>query len=185
VSCHRFPRAGASHGHDRETALKRPATVREFRTLPLPESPPNLGRAPKENRRKPDDLVFTAPEGGPVQLNVWRLRFWAPAVRNAGLAHLRPHDLRRTAVALRSPLAPIRTKWRLEPGIRRSASHSTATDTRCWAPSSASTMPSTSSPTTQEAGRTRGTTTTTRTKNRFGRRYDVGRDRSGQFIGYN
>ena len=42
--------------------------------------------------RQPDDLVFTAPEGGPVQLNVWRQRFWAPAVRDAGLAHLRPHD---------------------------------------------------------------------------------------------
>ena len=50
--------------------------------------------------RRPDDLVFTAPEGGPVQLNVWRQRFWAPAVRDAGLAHLRPHDLRHTAVAL-------------------------------------------------------------------------------------
>ncbi len=50
--------------------------------------------------RQPDDLVFTAPGGGPVQLNVWRQRFWAPAVRDAGLAHLRPHDLRHTAVAL-------------------------------------------------------------------------------------
>jgi hypothetical protein len=35
-----------------------------------------------------------------VQLNVWRRRFWAPAVRAPGLAHLRPHDLRHTAVAL-------------------------------------------------------------------------------------
>ena len=35
-----------------------------------------------------------------MQLNVWRQRFWAPAVRDAGLAHLRPHDLRHTAVAL-------------------------------------------------------------------------------------
>jgi len=35
-----------------------------------------------------------------VQLNVWRRRFWAPAVRGAGLDHLRPHDLRHTAVAL-------------------------------------------------------------------------------------
>ena len=50
--------------------------------------------------RQPDDLVFTAPEGGPVQLNVWRWRFWAPAVCKAGLEHLRPHDLRHTAVAL-------------------------------------------------------------------------------------
>ncbi len=32
--------------------------------------------------------------------NVWRQRFWAPTVRDAGLAHPRPHDLRHTAVAL-------------------------------------------------------------------------------------
>jgi integrase len=50
--------------------------------------------------RTPADLVFTAPEGGPVQLSVWRPRFWAPAVEKAGLVHLRPHDLRHTAVAL-------------------------------------------------------------------------------------
>ena len=35
-----------------------------------------------------------------MQLNIWRQRFWAPAVRKAGLARLRPHDLRHTAVAL-------------------------------------------------------------------------------------
>ena len=50
--------------------------------------------------RKPDGLVFTAPEGGPVQLNVWRRRFWIPALHKAGLEHLRPHDLRHTVVAL-------------------------------------------------------------------------------------
>ena len=33
-------------------------------------------------------------------LNVWRRRFWVPATRAAGLGHLRPHDLRHTAVAL-------------------------------------------------------------------------------------
>jgi integrase len=46
------------------------------------------------------DLVFTAPEGGPVRLASWRRRFWKPAVETAGLAPLRPHDLRHTAVAL-------------------------------------------------------------------------------------
>jgi len=50
--------------------------------------------------RSPDELVFHAPGGGPVQLNLWRQRFWAPAVKKAGLVHLRPHDLRHTAVAL-------------------------------------------------------------------------------------
>ena len=35
-----------------------------------------------------------------MSLNVWRRRFWLPATREAGLGHLRPHDLRHTAVAL-------------------------------------------------------------------------------------
>lgn len=46
------------------------------------------------------DLVFTAPEGGPLRVNAWRRRFWNPAVTAAGLAPLRPHDMRHTAVAL-------------------------------------------------------------------------------------
>jgi len=35
-----------------------------------------------------------------VRLSVWRRRFCAPAIRGVGLDHLRPHDLRHTAVAL-------------------------------------------------------------------------------------
>lgn len=48
----------------------------------------------------PGDLAFRAPEGDPVRLATWRRRFWAPAVRGAGLEPLRPHDLRHTAVGL-------------------------------------------------------------------------------------
>lgn len=47
-----------------------------------------------------DELVFPAPEGGPVHLSLWRRRFWAPPVRSAGLEPLRVHDMRHTAVAL-------------------------------------------------------------------------------------
>lgn len=46
------------------------------------------------------ELVFPAPEGGPLRAASWRRRFWHPAVTAAGLAPLRPHDLRHTAVAL-------------------------------------------------------------------------------------
>jgi hypothetical protein len=78
-----------------------PKTRAGHRTIPLPRVAAGpLAEHLAAYGRKPDDLVFTAPEGGPVQLNVWRRRFWAPAVRGAGLAHLRPHDLRHTAVAL-------------------------------------------------------------------------------------
>src|SRR5205085_5280882 len=47
-----------------------------------------------------DDLVFTAPAGGPLRVPAWRRRTWYPAVRAAGLERLRPHDLRHTAVAM-------------------------------------------------------------------------------------
>jgi len=47
----------------------------------------------------PADLIFRAPEGGPVRLASWRKRVWSPAVENAGLEHFTPHGLRHTAVA--------------------------------------------------------------------------------------
>lgn len=50
--------------------------------------------------RVPEEYVFPAPAGGPVRLGQWRQRFWIPAVERAGLAPLRIHDLRHTAVAL-------------------------------------------------------------------------------------
>ncbi len=44
-------------------------------------------------------LVFPAPQSGPVRASLFRRRFWTPAVEAAGLAPLRLHDLRHTAVA--------------------------------------------------------------------------------------
>lgn len=48
----------------------------------------------------PGDYLFRAPLGGPVRVASWRSRFWTPATRRAGVAPLRAHDLRHTAVAL-------------------------------------------------------------------------------------
>jgi integrase len=36
----------------------------------------------------------------PPRANAWRSRYWRPAIRATGLAPLRPHDLRHTAVSL-------------------------------------------------------------------------------------
>ena len=47
-----------------------------------------------------DAYVFTAERGGTLRTSNFRVKVWLPAVRAAGLAPLRPHDLRHTAVAL-------------------------------------------------------------------------------------
>jgi integrase len=47
-----------------------------------------------------DAYVFTADKGGVLRASNFRTKVWLPAVRAAGLAPLRPHDLRHTAVAL-------------------------------------------------------------------------------------
>ena len=44
--------------------------------------------------------MFTADKGGVLRPSNFRVEVWLPAIRAAGLAPLRPHDLRHTAVAL-------------------------------------------------------------------------------------
>lgn len=47
---------------------------------------------------EPGGYLFTSPEGGPLRKS-FRSRVWVPAVKRAGLAPLRIHDLRHTAVS--------------------------------------------------------------------------------------
>jgi integrase len=47
-----------------------------------------------------DAHVFTAEKGGVLRTSNFRIKVWLPAVRAAGLAPLRPHDLRHPAVGL-------------------------------------------------------------------------------------
>jgi integrase len=48
----------------------------------------------------PDELVFTAPQGGVLRINNWRPRVFDPACAAAGLTGITPHDLRHTAASL-------------------------------------------------------------------------------------
>ena len=48
----------------------------------------------------PRALVFGGTHGGVLRASAWRSRFWNPAIRAAGVAPLRIHDMRHTAVAL-------------------------------------------------------------------------------------
>ena len=75
-----------------------PKTRQGRRTVPLPRSV--LAELERHVAGLgPDDLVFTAPEGGPLRRSLFHRRFWAPATEAAGVAPLRIHDLRHTAVA--------------------------------------------------------------------------------------
>ena len=52
------------------------------------------------DRREPNDLVFTAPKGGPLRRSLFRQRVWLPAVERAGLKGLTFHGLRHSAAGL-------------------------------------------------------------------------------------
>ena len=48
----------------------------------------------------PDALVFTAPKGGPLRRKEFSAGHWKPALEEAGIEHLRVHDLRHTCASL-------------------------------------------------------------------------------------
>ncbi len=77
-----------------------PKTKASIRSVPIPSFVCDELVATAPAARKPTDLVFTSPTGQPVRPSLFRRRFWEPAVRAAGLAPLRIHDLRHTAVSL-------------------------------------------------------------------------------------
>lgn len=49
---------------------------------------------------EPNDLLFTAPHGGPLRSSNFRSSVWIPAVQDSGLEPLVVHDLRDTAASL-------------------------------------------------------------------------------------
>jgi integrase len=80
-----------------EEPIKTPAAHRTVSFPPFlaEELTTHLNTYPGDDR-----LVFTAPEGGPLRLRLFRRRFWYPAVRASVGEPMRPHDLRHTHVAL-------------------------------------------------------------------------------------
>lgn len=75
-----------------------PKTAKGRRTVPIPRFVADELQAHVGNMGS-DELVFTAPEGGPLRASLFRRRFFAPAVNLAGLSGLTPHGLRHTAVS--------------------------------------------------------------------------------------
>ena len=77
-----------------------PKTKASVRAVSMPSFVADELAAMKGANAVPGDLVFLSPAGTPVRPSQFRVRFWEPAVRNAGLSPLRIHDLRHTAVSL-------------------------------------------------------------------------------------
>lgn len=87
-----------------------PKTRAGRRVVPLPRSVTDVLEGHVAGL-EPGDLVFTAPDGGPMRASLFRRRFWQPACIAAGLGEmvtrdgrpryegLRVHDLRHSAVA--------------------------------------------------------------------------------------
>jgi integrase len=70
------------------------------RTVPIPRTVCDELKLIEPEDRADDRLVFQSPDGLAVRAGLFRRRFWLPAVDAAGLAPLRIHDLRHTAVSL-------------------------------------------------------------------------------------
>ena len=73
-----------------EEPLKTPAARR---TVSFPPFLADELAAHLNSHPRRDGLVFTAPDGGPLQLRLFRRRFWYLAVRQSVGEPVRPHDL--------------------------------------------------------------------------------------------
>jgi integrase len=70
------------------------------RTMSVPPELMEMLAVHLEHRGRPagEDLVFVAPEGGPLRRNHWRKRVWLKARKKAGFDDLTFHGLRHSAV---------------------------------------------------------------------------------------
>lgn len=85
-----------------ELIFDKPKTRASHRTIAIPRFLADVlaSHLASAGRSSSDDLVFTAPEGGPLRGSSFRSRVWRPATSAAGFAGLKFHELRHTAVAL-------------------------------------------------------------------------------------
>ena len=77
-----------------------PKTKAGIRSVPVPSFVFDALDELRASDARESDLVFSSPQGLPIRPALFRRRFWEPAVQTAGVAPLRIHDLRHTAVSL-------------------------------------------------------------------------------------
>lgn len=85
-----------------ELTFGQPKTNAGTRTVPLPRFIAEALADHLDRYASPDGdtFVFAGSEGGALRARAWRQRVWLPAIKQASVAPLRPHDLRHTAVSL-------------------------------------------------------------------------------------
>jgi integrase len=77
-----------------------PKTRSSRRRIPLPSVVARTLAAHLPANGDPEDLVFTAPRGGPWRRRNFGTRVWQPALERAGLEGLRVHDLRHSYASI-------------------------------------------------------------------------------------
>lgn len=115
-----FERATEVGGH---MDVDVPKSVASTRDVGIPAFLRDILKARIEGRR-PNDLVFPAPEGGHLRNGNWRSRSgWDKAIETLGLEGVTPHDLRRTFGSL-ARLAGADLRW-----IQKAMGHASITTT--------------------------------------------------------
>ena len=83
-----------------EVAFGQPKTKAARRTISIPAWLVDVLAQHLTEYQGDDDLIFTAPAGGPLRRTSFRTRYWKPAVEASIGEPCRFHDLRHTHVAL-------------------------------------------------------------------------------------
>ncbi len=102
----------------RDLTLRPPKTNRSKRTIHLPDPLIESLRDHLDRNYRigsNPNVIFTAPDGGPVRYTNWRRRIWVPATNRAGFNGLRFHELRHSHASflIDAGIDPVRVSRRL------------------------------------------------------------------------
>jgi integrase len=80
--------------------VRRPTKTNRDRTVPLSEGLRALLLSHRPINAKPDNLVFTSPEGGAIDNHNFRNRIWVKILTELGIPYRKPYTTRATFISL-------------------------------------------------------------------------------------